>query len=147
MELCHGWYLVKESLDMFSISHGIDIVEIKRVEKVYKKFNKKFINRILSNEEISNIQFESLSKTNIANFLAARYACKEACAKAAGTGFSNGLKFTDFKIFNDKLGKPVLIISEKVRKMIKKDFHSTISISHEKRFAIASVIFYFPKNK
>lgn len=132
---------------MFSISHGVDIVEIARIEKVYKKFKKKFINRILSNKEISKIKFESLSNSNIVNILASRYACKEASAKAAGTGFSKGLKFTDFEILNNKLGKPTLIVSEKVRKIIKKDFNSSVSISHEKEYAIASVIFYYPEKK
>jgi len=131
---------------MFSISQGIDIVEIKRIEKIYNKFNNKFINRIFSKKEISKIKFDSLSYSYTINFLAARYACKEAAAKAVGTGFSNGLKFKDFQIFNDKSGKPILIVSEKVKQTIKKDFYSTISISHEKKFAIASVIFYYPAN-
>ena len=132
---------------MFSVSHGIDIVEIKRISEVYKKFNRKFLNRILTYKEVSTIINPTLNNNEMIKVLSGRYACKEATAKAIGTGFSNGLRFTDFEIINNKMGQPILIVSEKVKRIIKREFVSSVSISHEKKFAIASVIFYYPENK
>ena len=119
---------------------GVDIVEKSRIKKSLK--NKHFIKRIFTNTEI----LLAKSKKDKIAFYANRFAAKEAFSKSIGTGFRNNLNFIDLSIKNDKLGKPVFVITEKLKKIIKKKFKITkfdffISISDEKKYSIAYVIF------
>ena len=118
---------------------GVDIVENARISKSLK--NNLFIKRIFSNSEIliaKNIKDKK-------NYYSKRFAAKEAFAKSVGTGFRNNLNFKDISIVNDKMGKPSFIISEKIKKIIKKEFNVSsfnffLSISDEKKYSIAYVI-------
>ena len=118
---------------------GVDIVENSRINKLLK--NKLFIKRIFSNSEI--LIATKIKDKN--NYYSKRFAAKEAFVKSAGTGFRNNLNFKDISIINDKMGKPSFIISEKIKKIIKKKFKVTsfnffLSISDEKNYSIAFVI-------
>jgi len=122
------------------IGTGIDIVENSRIKKSIK--NDLFIKRIFSKKEISI----SKMKKNKLSFYAKRYAAKEAFVKSLGTGFRDKINFKDITIVNDKLGKPSFLISENVKKFIKKKFKTNIykfflSITDEKNYSIAMVIF------
>ncbi len=122
------------------IGTGIDIVENSRIKKSIK--NDRFIKRIFSKKEISI----SKMKKNKLSFYAKRYAAKEAFVKSLGTGFRDKINFKDITIVNDKLGKPSFLISENVKKFIKKKFKTNIykfflSITDEKNYSIAMVIF------
>ena len=119
---------------------GVDIVENIRIAKSLK--NKLFIKRIFSNSEI-------LIAKNIndkINYYAKRFAAKEAFAKSIGTGFRDDFNFKDISIVNDKLGKPSFLINKIIKKIVKKQFKTTsfnffLSISDEKKYSIAIVIF------
>ncbi len=79
------------------------------------------------------------------NFLAKRFAAKEAFSKAIGTGFRDNLNFKDITIINDKLGKPSFVVTDKIKKIVKKQFKISsfdffLSISDEKKYSIAYVI-------
>ena len=118
---------------------GVDIVENSRINKLLK--NKLFIKRIFSNSEI--LIATKIKDKN--NYYSKRFAAKEAFVKSAGTGFRNNLNFKDISIINDKMGKPSFIISEKIKKIIKKEFKVSsfnffLSISDEKKYSIAYVI-------
>ena len=118
---------------------GVDIVENSRITKSLK--NKLFIKRIFSNSEILLAKKIKDKK----NYYSKRFAAKEAFAKSIGTGFRNNLNFKDISIVNDKMGKPSFIISEKIKKIIKKEFKVSsfnffLSISDEKKYSIAYVI-------
>ena len=118
---------------------GTDIVENNRIKNAIK--NNSFIKRIFSKDEIS---FSKKFKNKI-NFYAKRFAAKEAFVKAIGTGFRNGINFKDISILNNKLGKPKLYITVKVKKLLKKMFKSKnidifLSLSDEKKYSIAFVI-------
>ena len=118
---------------------GVDIVENSRIDKLLK--NKLFIKRIFSNSEILIAKKLKDKK----NYYSKRFAAKEAFAKSIGTGFRNNLNFKDISIVNDKMGKPSFIISEKIKKIIKKEFKVSsfnffLSISDEKKYSIAYVI-------
>ena len=118
---------------------GVDIVENSRIGKLLK--NKLFIKRIFSNSEI--LIAKKLKDKR--NYYSKRFAAKEAFAKSIGTGFRNNLNFKDISIVNDKMGKPSFIISEKIKKIIKKEFKVSsfnffLSISDEKKYSIAYVI-------
>ena len=118
---------------------GVDIVENSRIKKSLK--NNLFVKRIFSNSEI--LIAKNLKDKK--NYYTKRFAAKEALAKSIGTGFRNNLNFKDISIVNDKMGKPSFIISEKIKKIIKKEFKVSsfnffLSISDEKKYSIAYVI-------
>jgi len=122
------------------IGTGVDIVENSRIKKSI--LNNSFLNRIFTDEEISI----SKNMKNKANYFAKRFAAKEAFVKSLGTGFRNGLNFKDISVINDKLGKPSFFITKKIKNTIKKKFNINsfnffLSISDEKKYSIAFVIF------
>tara|TARA_Y100001970_G_scaffold278064_1_gene383239 strand:- start:4101 stop:4487 length:387 start_codon:yes stop_codon:yes gene_type:complete len=119
---------------------GIDIIEVKRIKNSIK--NQNFIKRIFSPKEI----LFSKSYKNKASFFAKRFAAKEAFAKSIGTGFRKNLNLKDIAISNDKNGKPYILISNKLKKIIInhfkiKRFIFSLSISDEKNYSVAIVIF------
>ena len=119
---------------------GIDIVDNARIKDSIE--NSQFINRIFSKKEILN----SKKIKNKTSFFSKKFAAKEAFAKSLGIGFSNGLNFKDITVINDKFGKPSFLITDKIKKLIKKRFKSSsfnffLSISDEKKYSIAIVIF------
>jgi len=119
---------------------GVDIIKNSRIEKMIK--NKSFLRRVFSNYEILN----SKTQTNKISFFAKRFAAKEAFAKSLGTGFRNNLNFKDIIVKNDKSGKPFFYITKKIKTIINnkfktKKFNFFLSISDEKNYSIAFVIF------
>jgi len=118
---------------------GVDIVENSRITKSLK--NRLFIKRIFSNSEI--LIGKKIKNKN--NYFSKRFAAKEAFTKAIGTGFRNNLNFKDISIVNNEMGKPSFLISEKIKKIIKKEFNVSsfnffLSISDEKKYSVAYVI-------
>ncbi len=119
---------------------GVDIVENSRFKKIIEK--KSLLSRVFSDSEI----IESKKKSNKASFFAKRFAAKEAFSKSLGTGFRNNLNFKDIIVKNDKSGMPFFYISKKISSVIKKkfktkNFNFILSISDEKIYSIAFVIF------
>ncbi|MFL2897724.1 MAG: holo-ACP synthase [Candidatus Pelagibacter sp.] len=121
------------------IGNGVDIVQNSRIKKLIK--NQKFILRIFSKNEIN----ESKKIKNKVNFFAKRFAAKEAFVKSIGLGFRKGINLKDIYVRNDKLGKPIIILSSKVKKILSKKFNTKnfnfyLSLSDEKDYSIAYVI-------
>ena len=119
---------------------GVDIVKNSRIKKSI--INISFLNRVFTNDEI----LMSKKVKNKSSYFAKRFAAKEAFVKSLGTGFRNGFDFQDISVINDKLGKPSFFISKKIKNMIKKKFKINtfnffLSISDEKKYSIAFVIF------
>ncbi|MBP2243242.1 holo-[acyl-carrier protein] synthase [Cytobacillus eiseniae] len=108
---------------------GIDIVELVRIKKIYSR-QVKFINRILTKNE--QLILEGLTEDRKIEYIAGRFAAKEAFSKALGTGFGSQLSFLDIEITKDKNGKPF------ISKPLKEGVH--LSISHSKEYAVAQVI-------
>ena len=124
---------------MSTLGIGVDIIDNSRIKKSIT--NKKFVSRIFSNDEIIRSK-KTLNKTA---FFSKRFAAKEAFSKALGTGFRKGLNFNDISIINDKYGKPSIKLNNKLQNIIKKKFKTKkfnvyLSITHEKKHAIAFVI-------
>ena len=122
------------------------MVEVKRIKKIYDKYNQKFLKRIFSQNEIKELNENSLEKEKLIEKIASRFAVKEAASKALGTGFRMGIKFSDFEIFNDKFGKPFLQINGVAKNVIdekknNESLESCVSISKEKDFVVAVVTF------
>jgi holo-[acyl-carrier protein] synthase len=108
---------------------GIDIVELDRIKAIIER-QPKFIQRILTENE--QLIFENLSSQRKIEFLAGRFAAKEAYAKANGTGIGTELSFLDIEIQSDPKGKPYIALP------IIEGVH--LSISHSREYAIAQVI-------
>ena len=116
---------------------GTDIVEVNRIKKSIKK--KLFIQKIFSKEEILKCK----KIKNPSNCFAKRFAAKEAFSKALGTGISKGINFNEIIILNEKNGKPFIKLLNKtkknVEKKIKKKFKISLSLTDEKKYAVAFV--------
>lgn len=111
------------------IGIGLDIVEIERIETLLRR-QPKFPYRILTANEM-NI-FQSLSPKRQSEYLAGRFAAKEAFSKAYGTGIGKELTFHDIEIQYNENGKPMIV------KPFKEGVHLTIT--HSREFAAAQVI-------
>src|SRR5689334_9006959 len=83
---------------------GTDLVDIRRIEQAIARHGDRFINRIYTEVERARAE----RKANRIDTYAKRFAAKEACAKALGTGFRNGVFFRDMGVVNLPSGKPTL---------------------------------------
>ena len=125
------------------ITNGIDIIDIRRIKKTIDRFGDKFKKRCFSSNEIAR----SEKKINSVESYAKRYAAKEACAKALGTGLARGIFWKDIEICNDKYGKPKIKLHKNAQKFFKKIKNDSkcaieVSLSDEINYAIANVIIY-----
>ena len=122
---------------------GIDIVENKRIERIYLKYKNIFLKKILTQNEINDLKKIS-SENVIIRKITSRFSAKEAAAKAIGTGFREGLKFTDIEIKYDNYEKPELKLKKDVINKIfsqKQKISFNVTISNEKTHTIALVTF------
>ena len=125
------------------ISNGIDIIDIRRIKKTIDKYNFRFKKKCYHPGEISKSEVRLKSVESYAK----RYAAKEACAKALGTGLARGVFWKDIEVHNDKFGKPNIKLHNNALKFLKKltkseDSSIEVSLSDEKKYAIANVIIY-----
>ena len=125
------------------IRNGIDIIDIRRIKKTIDKYNFRFKKKCFTPDEIS----KSETRLKSIESYAKRYAAKEACAKALGTGLARGVFWKDIEIQNNKFGKPKIKLNNHALKFLKKMTKSDncsieVSLSDEKKYAIANVIIY-----
>ena len=107
---------------------GTDIIEIERIQRVEEKDNR-LSRRILSPEEMERYrQFADAGRRM--EYLAGRFAVKEAYSKALGTGIGSAAAFRDIVCLNDAGGRPY----------IANDQHAHVSISHSRAYVVATVI-------
>ena len=120
---------------------GIDIVEIKRLEKVSRKWGKPFLKKVYTERELSY----AFAKKFPYQHLAARFAAKEAIFKALGEVETNFVGWKNVEIVNDANGKPSVRWhkdAEACRK--KRGIHSVVvSLSHTENYAVASAMLVF----
>ncbi|MBD23000.1 MAG: holo-[acyl-carrier-protein] synthase [Alphaproteobacteria bacterium] len=119
------------------ILQGIDLLKTERIQKVYEMFGDKFLYKIFSINEIEQIK----KKKQKIKKIASKFSAKEATSKAIGTGFSEGLRFKDIEILNQKNGKPVVKLNGKAKQKINNVISSSVSISDEKDLVITIVTF------
>ncbi|TCP65319.1 holo-ACP synthase [Baia soyae] len=115
---------------------GTDIIEIERIAQIHLE---RFTKRILNEEE--QIHLSSLSKRTI-EYIAGRFAAKEAISKALGTGIGSQLSFHDISIVKDERGAPKAKIAEHITKSFFEDqsIRIHLSISHSQRYAVATAV-------
>ena len=96
------------------ISNGIDIVDIRRIKKTIDKYNIRFKKRCFHSGEIK----KSESRLKSVESYSKRYAAKEACAKALGTGLARGVFWKDIEVQNNKFGKPHIKLHNNDKKFL-----------------------------
>ncbi len=85
---------------------GIDLCDVERIRNVLKRYGDHFVSRIL--DPVEHSEFQSLRASQRPQFLAKRFAAKEAISKALGTGIGRGFGFRDLFVRHDELGRPVV---------------------------------------
>ena len=89
------------------IGLGSDLIDIRRIEKTLERFGERFVRRCFTDLE----RAKSDKRRNRAASYAKRYAAKEACAKALGTGFRRGVFWRDMGVVNLPSGKPTMALT------------------------------------
>ncbi len=115
---------------------GIDIVENKRIEKVYQRFGEIFLKKVYTDNEIEYC----LKKKTFIPCLSARFAAKEATIKAYYQAFNQLINYKNIEILG-KEGKPAEILLHNYINHTK-ILNMSLSISHEKNYSVATVIIY-----
>lgn len=92
---------------MLVIGLGNDIIDIRRIEQSLARYGQRFIDRVFTEIEIER----SERRAGRAASYAKRFAAKEACAKALGTGFRRGVFWRDMGVVNLPTGRPTLALS------------------------------------
>jgi len=120
------------------IAHGIDLVDFGRIEKMLEKHPKRFLDRVFTPTE----QTDADSTRNRIEKLAGRFAAKEAVMKLIGTGWRDGIAWTDIEVVNNPLGQPIVTVTGKVKELADQQGveQITLSITHTSNFAIASAV-------
>lgn len=120
------------------IGIGTDMVDVRRIETVYGRFGTRFSNRVLNPDERLVFQAKKYS----INFLAKRYAVKEAAAKALGVGIGARANLHDISIVNDAAGAPSLHLTGVARStaVALGVEYRHVSISDELPYALAFVV-------
>jgi holo-[acyl-carrier protein] synthase len=89
------------------IGIGNDIVDIRRVEKTLERFGTRFTDRIFTEVEKHKSDKRALRAASYAK----RFAAKEACSKALGTGFRRGVFWKDMGVVNEPSGRPTMVLT------------------------------------
>jgi holo-[acyl-carrier protein] synthase len=120
------------------VGSGIDLTEIGRIQKSMDRYGERFLARVYTAAE----QAYCLRKRNAAESFAARFAAKEACAKALGTGISYGVNWLEIEVVRELSGRPTLKFHGRAAEFAASlgVVHAALSITHTTDLAMASVI-------
>jgi holo-[acyl-carrier protein] synthase len=116
---------------------GTDILEVERMAKMVAR-GRQYLKTIFTVKEMEYCE----AKARQSEHYAARYAAKEAILKALGTGWRDGLAYSEIEILNDELGKPRVFLHGKVKDFFDRQQvkQASISLSHTDKIAIAIAI-------
>jgi holo-[acyl-carrier protein] synthase len=117
---------------------GIDIVEVARVASAIEQFGERFLQRIFTPEETAYCQ----GKSTPAIHFAARFAAKEAVAKALGTGIGEWIAWTEIEVIRNEQGKPSIRLAAAAHERWQQRGigQIQISISHTPHYAAANAL-------
>ncbi len=118
---------------------GTDLIEIARIARSVERYGESFLHRVYTEEEVAYCQRK---KKNASESFAARFAAKEAGAKALGTGISRGVAWTEFAVTREPSGRPVLQFHGRAAEIGKAMgiVRVSLSLTHTKEMAMAVVI-------
>jgi len=120
------------------IGSGIDLTEVARIQKTVERHGARFLDRVYTSAE----QAYCLPKRNAAESLAARFAAKEAAAKALGTGISRGVTWSEIEVVREPGGRPNLRFHGRAAEIAARlgVARAALSLTHTGELAIASVV-------
>ncbi|MBM3535270.1 MAG: holo-ACP synthase [Alphaproteobacteria bacterium] len=124
------------------IGLGTDLIDIDRIEKTLARFGERFLERCFTPVE----RAKSDRRMNRAASYARRYAAKEACSKALGTGFRRGVFWRDMGVVNDPSGRPTMLLTGGAARRLAElipngmDVRIDVSLTDEPPIAQATVI-------
>ena len=93
------------------IGIGSDLIDIRRIEKVIARHGERFLGRIFTDQERARAERRSANARNYVATYAKRFAAKEACSKALGTGFRRGVFWRDLGVVNEPSGRPTMVLT------------------------------------
>lgn len=120
---------------------GADLCEVERIAGALDRQGDRFRNRICSDRE----QALATARADEALFYAGRFAAKEACAKALGTGITERVRWRHIEVLAGRNGEPVLHLSEGALRRARRlaggqEVRAHVSITHDAPFAMAFVV-------
>ena len=119
---------------------GTDLVDIRRIEQTIARHGERFITRIFTDTERARAE----RKANRIDTYAKRFAAKEACAKALGTGFRKGVFFRDMGVVNLPSGKPTLRLTggalERLQAITPPGYEAQIDLALTDEYPLAQAI-------
>ncbi len=119
-------------------AHGVDMVECERIAQSIERYGERFLDRVYTSHE----RDYCYARKNPVPHLAGRFAAKEAVLKVLGTGWTNGIAWTDIEVRNAASGQPSVRLTGRCREIADEQglVKILISISHIGTHAIASAI-------
>jgi holo-[acyl-carrier protein] synthase len=117
---------------------GTDLTEIDRIEQSIGRFGDRFLGRIYTPDEIAYCR----SKKRPGESFAARFAAKEAGAKALGTGISRGVSWRELEVRREQGGRPALVFSGRAAEIAAslRVTSVALSLTHARNMALAFVV-------
>ena len=125
-------------LSRMIIGSGIDLAEIERIQHSMERYGNRFLERIYTAAELTYC----LPRRNAAESLAARFAAKEAGAKALGTGISRGVHWLEIEVVREPGGRPTIKFHGRAAQIAERlgVVNAALSITHTSTLAMASVV-------
>jgi len=122
------------------IGIGSDLCETRRIEKSLARFGERFIQRVFTPVE----QAKARRRLELAPTLVKRFAAKEACSKALGTGFSRGVFLRDIGVVNLRSGQPTLALTggalEQLNRMLPEGHAAVIHLTMTDEYPLAQAV-------
>lgn len=118
---------------------GVDIVSISRMKRIVVKWDKKFLERFFTEDELGHIYKNSMAYDTISGM----FGTKEAVSKVLGTGFRS-MKLKDIEVLHDNMGKPYVRLYGRARELADEEGIDSIdiSISHEREYVVSFALGY-----
>lgn len=120
------------------IAHGVDLVSIDRIKRIWERHGQRFLERVYTRAELDYC----LTGRETVTRLAGRFAAKEAVMKVLGTGWARGIEFVHIETLPNELGAPqTRLLSRAAERAVDLGVANIlISISHTRELALASAI-------
>ncbi len=137
------YHTAMSELPMPAMRHGVDLVEIDRIGRMLEDHGERFISRCFTEAEAA---YAEQGRSRRIERYAVRFACKEACLKALGTGWRDGIRWRDMETTRSADGEPGLRLSGRCLELARawRITQWAVSLSHTRTHAIASVIGWGP---
>ncbi len=114
---------------------GVDVVELGRLQEAVGAWGDRFLQKIFTRREL----LYARSKRDPLPHIAARFAVKEAVAKALATGWSGGFRWKDVEVENDPSGKPSVVLYGHIKEILAGS-RILVSISHSENVVVAFAV-------